>query len=112
MKLLFLQMTIIFQKSLFLQKNLTAFSLSIFGHWSILNDGLYFIEEEKNKKALTETQSEKIRKEIAKKDYSLSELQEAYEKYCERNNEQVCITVKKYFSLMELQQVENTKKKS
>lgn len=93
-------------------KNLTAFSLSIFGHWSILNDGLYFIEEEKNKKVLTETQSEKLRKEIAKKDYSLSELQEAYEKYCERNNEQVCITVKKYFSLMELQQVENTKEKA
>ena len=93
-------------------KNLTAFSLSIFGHWSILNEGLFYLEEEKNKKALTETQIEKIRKEIAKKDYSLSELQEAYEKYCERNNEQVCITVKKYFSLMEFQQVENTKEKA
>ena len=93
-------------------KNLTAFSLSIFGHWSILSEGLFYLEEEKNKKALTETQSEKLRKEIAKKDYSLSELQEAYEKYCERNDEQVCITVKKYFSLMELQQVENTKEKA
>ncbi|MCQ2584096.1 MAG: type V CRISPR-associated protein Cas12a/Cpf1 [Treponema sp.] len=93
-------------------KKLTAFSLSIFGHWSILNDGLFYIEEEKSKKALTEAQSEKIRKEIAKKDYNLSELQEAYEKYCERNNEQVCITVKKYFSLMELQQIENTKEKT
>ena len=93
-------------------KNLTAFSLSIFGHWSILSEGLFYLEEEKNKKALTETQIEKIRKEIAKKDYSLSELQEAYEKYCERNNEQVCITVKKYFSLMEFQQVENTKEKA
>ena len=93
-------------------KNLTAFSLSIFGHWSILSEGLYYLEEEKSKKALTETQIEKIRKEIAKKDYSLSELQEAYEKYCERNDEQVCITVKKYFSLMELQQVENTKEKA
>ena len=93
-------------------KNLTAFSLSIFGHWSILSEGLFYLEEEKNKIALTETQIEKLRKEIAKKDYSLSELQEAYEKYCERNNEQVCITVKKYFSLMELQQVENTKEKA
>lgn len=93
-------------------KKLTAFSLSIFGNWSILSEGLFYLEEEKNKKALTETQIEKIRKEIAKKDYSLSELQEAYEKYCERNNEQVCITVKKYFSLMELQQVENTKEKT
>lgn len=93
-------------------KNLTAFSLSIFGHWSILSEGLFYLEEEKNKKALTETQMEKLRKEIAKKDYSLSELQEAYEKYCERNDEQVCITVKKYFSLMELQQVENTKEKA
>lgn len=93
-------------------KKLTAFSLSIFGHWSILSEGLFYLEEEKNKKALTETQIEKIRKAIAKKDYSLSELQEAYEKYCERNNEQVCITVKKYFSLMEFQQVENTKEKA
>ena len=93
-------------------KNLTAFSLSIFGHWSILSEGLFYLEEEKSKKVLTETQIEKIRKEIEKKDYSLSELQEAYEKYCERNNEQVCITVKKYFSLMELQQVENTKEKA
>ena len=93
-------------------KNLTAFSLSIFGHWSILSEGLFYLEEEKSKKVLTETQIEKIRKEIAKKDFSLSELQEAYEKYCERNNEQVCITVKKYFSLMELQQVENTKEKA
>lgn len=93
-------------------KNLTAFSLSIFGHWSILSEGLFYLEEEKNKIALTETQIEKLRKEIAKKDYSLSELQEAYEKYCERNDEQVCITVKKYFSLMELQQVENTKEKA
>lgn len=93
-------------------KNLTAFSLSIFGHWSILSEGLFYLEEEKNKKALTETQIEKLRKEIAKKDYSLSELQEAYEKYCERNDEQVCITVKKYFSLMEFQQVENTKEKA
>ena len=93
-------------------KNLTAFSLSIFGHWSILSEGLFYLEKEKNKKALTETQIEKIRKEIAKKDYSLSELQEAYGKYCEQNDEQVCITVKKYFSLMELQQVENTKEKA
>ena len=93
-------------------KNLTAFSLSIFGHWSILSEGLFYLEEEKNKKALTETQIEKIRKEIAKKDYSLSELQEAYEKYCERNDEQVCKKKKKYFSLMELQQVENTKEKA
>ena len=93
-------------------KNLTAFSLSIFGHWSILSEGLFYLEEEKSKKVLTETQIEKIRKEIAKKDFSLSELQEAYEKYCERNDEQVCITVKKYFSLMELQQVENTKEKA
>lgn len=92
-------------------KNLTAFSLSIFGHWSILNDGLFYIEEEKNKKSLTEIQIEKIRKEIAKKDYSLSELQAAYEKYCERNSEQVCISVKKYFDLMELQQVESNKEK-
>lgn len=92
-------------------KELTAFSQSIFGHWSILSQGLFAIEEEKSKKELSETQREKITREIAKKDYSFSELQAAYEKYCEKNDLQASISVKKYFSLMELKQVEGKTEK-
>lgn len=92
-------------------KELTAFSQSIFGHWSILSQGLFAIEEKKSKKELSETQREKITREIAKKDYSFSELQAAYEKYCEKNDLQASINVKKYFSLMELKQVEGKTEK-
>ena len=92
-------------------KELTAFSQSMFGHWSILSQGLFAIEEEKSKKELSETQREKITREIAKKDYSFSELQAAYEKYCEKNDLQASINVKKYFSLMELKQVEGKTEK-
>ena len=92
-------------------KELTAFSQSIFGHWSILSQGLFAIEEKKSKKELSETQREKITREIAKKDYSFSELQAAYEKYCEKNDLHASINVKKYFSLMELKQVEGKTEK-
>ena len=92
-------------------KELTAFSQSMFGHWSILSQGLFAIEEEKSKKELSETQREKITREIAKKDYSFSELQAAYEKYCEKNDLHASINVKKYFSLMELKQVEGKTEK-
>lgn len=92
-------------------KELTSFSQSIFGHWSILNEGLFAIEAEKSKKELSEKQTEELTKRIAKKDYSLEELQTAYEKYCEQNNEKISITVKKYFSLMEFQQVGEAKQK-
>ena len=97
-------------------KELTAFSLSIFGRWNILNDGLYAIEEEKSKKALSEKQSEKLTNEISKKDYSLSELQTAYEKYLEKNPSEKReiesnLSVKKYFELMELRKTDDSVEK-
>lgn len=98
------------------EKELTAFSLSIFGRWNILNDGLYAIEEEKSKKALSEKQSEKLTNKISKKDYSLSELQTAYEKYLEKNPSEKReiesnLSVKKYFELMELRKTDDSVEK-
>ncbi|MCI7578025.1 MAG: type V CRISPR-associated protein Cas12a/Cpf1 [Spirochaetia bacterium] len=80
-------------------KELAAFSQAIYGHWSTLNQGLFIIEESKTKKGFSETQAEKAKKEIAKKDYSLAELQNAYEMYCKKNEEQVTLTAKNYFTL-------------
>lgn len=80
-------------------KELTAFSQAIYGHWSTLSQGLFIIEESKTKKGFSETQAEKATKEIAKKDYSLADLQKAYEKYCEKNEEQVTLSAKNYFAL-------------
>ena len=80
-------------------KELTAFSQTIYGHWSTLSQGLFIIEESKTKKGFSETQAEKAKKEIAKKDYSLAELQNAYEMYCKKNEEQVTLTAKNYFTL-------------
>ena len=80
-------------------KELTAFSQAIYGHWSTLSQGLFIIEESKTKKGFSETQAEKATKEIAKKDYSLAELQNAYEMYCKKNEEQVTLTAKNYFTL-------------
>lgn len=80
-------------------KELTAFSQAIYGHWSTLSQGLFIIEESKTKKGFSETQAEKVTKEIAKKDYSLAELQNAYEMYCKKNEEQVTLTAKNYFTL-------------
>ncbi|WP_407399469.1 type V CRISPR-associated protein Cas12a/Cpf1 [Treponema sp.] len=80
-------------------KELTAFSQAIYGHWSVLSQGLFLIEESKAKKGFSETQAEKVTKEIAKKDYSLADLQKAYEKYCEKNEEQVTLSAKNYFTL-------------
>ena len=49
-------------------KSLTDFSQAIFGSWSILSEGLFLLEKDSMKKALSESQEEKINKEIAKKD--------------------------------------------
>ena len=80
-------------------KELTAFSQAVYGHWSTLSQGLFIIEESKTKKGFSETQAEKAKKEIAKKDYSLAELQNAYEMCCKKNEEQVTLTAKNYFTL-------------
>lgn len=92
-------------------KELTAFSLAIFGNWSILNEGLFLLEKDKEKKELSEKQSENITKQIAKNDYSLSELQTAYERWANENKVQIDKNVKNYFLLAPLQTDEQTKEK-
>lgn len=82
-------------------KKLTEFSSALFGHWSILNEGFFALEEEKSKKPLSESTSEKITKAIEKSDYSLSQIQNAFEKYCEKTDdeEKKSLNVKNYFSI-------------
>lgn len=92
-------------------KELTAFSLSIFGNWSILSRGLFLLEKDKSKKELSEKQSENIIKQIAKNDYSLFELQGAYERWVKENSVQIDKTVKNYFLLSELRTDETKKEK-
>ena len=70
-----------FSKVIVSAKNLTAFSLSVFGKWNILSEGLFLLEKDKFKKSLSENQIEKINKEISKKDFSFNELQNAYERW-------------------------------
>ena len=70
-----------FSKVIVLAKNLTAFSLSVFGKWNILSEGLFLLEKDKINKSLSENQIEKINKEISKKDFSFNELQNAYERW-------------------------------
>ena len=82
-------------------KSLTNFSQNIFGSWSILTEGLFLLEKDKVKKALSENQEEKINKEIAKKDYSLDELQVAYERYCNEHNFSVEKNCKDYFDVVD-----------
>lgn len=92
-------------------KELTAFSLSIFGNWSILSDGLFLLEKDKAKKELSEKQTENLTKQIAKGDYSLFELQTAYERWAKECNVQIEKNVKNYFLLSELRTDESTKEK-
>ena len=92
-------------------KELTAFSLAIFGNWSILNEGFFLLEKDKAKEELSEKQSENITKQIAKNDYSLSELQTAYERWANENKVQIDKNVKNYFLLAPLQTDEQTKEK-
>ena len=82
-------------------KSLTSFSQNIFGSWSILTEGLFLLEKDKVKKALSENQEEKINKEIVKKDYSLVELQSAYERYCNEHNFSVDKNCKDYFDVVD-----------
>lgn len=82
-------------------KSLTNFSQNIFGSWSILTEGLFLLEKDKVKKALSENQEEKINKEIAKKDYSLDELQVAYERYCNEHDFSVEKNCKDYFDVVD-----------
>lgn len=70
-------------------KELTAFSLLVFGSWSIAGNGLFLLEKDKAKKALSEKQVENITKQIAKNDYPLFELQAAYERWAKENDKPI-----------------------
>ncbi|MCR5495367.1 MAG: type V CRISPR-associated protein Cas12a/Cpf1 [Treponema sp.] len=93
-------------------KEITEFSLKLFGHWSILQDGLFLLGKDNAKKDLSEKQITELIKEIAKKDYSLAELQNAYERWTKENDIPVEKTVKNYFRLAELRTDEKTKEKN
>ncbi|MBR0100307.1 MAG: type V CRISPR-associated protein Cas12a/Cpf1 [Treponema sp.] len=93
-------------------KEITGFSLKLFGNWSILHDGLFLIEKDSAKKNLSEKQVEAIRKEIAKRDCSLVDLQNAYERWAKENDVAVEKTVKNYFRIAELRTVEESKEKA
>lgn len=93
-------------------KSLTNFSQTIFGSWSILGEGLFLLEKDKSKKALSEKQEEKVNKEIAKKDYSFTALQVAYERYCLEHNLPVEKYCKDYFDIADYRSDEGKLEKS
>ncbi len=93
-------------------KEVTEFSLKLFGNWSILQDGLFLLEKDNAKKNFSENQIDDTRKEIAKRDCSLADLQKAYERWTKENNTSVEKTAKNYFRIAELRPDENTKEKS
>ena len=93
-------------------KEVTEFSLKLFGNWSILHDGLFLIEKDNAKKSLTEKQIDILRKDIAKRDCSLMDLQSAYERWAKENDVIVEKTVKNYFKIAEIRSDEKSKEKA
>lgn len=93
-------------------KEVTDFSLKLFGNWSILHDGLFLIEKDNAKKSFTENQVEARRNEIAKRDCSLADLQSAYERWAKENDVKVEKTVMNYFRIAELRADEKSKEKA
>ncbi|MBO5608518.1 MAG: type V CRISPR-associated protein Cas12a/Cpf1 [Treponema sp.] len=69
-------------------KENTAFSQTLFGHWSVLREGAIAIERKKSQKELSSAKEEKLAKEIEKKDFSLAEIQRLYESYCAENDKE------------------------
>ena len=93
-------------------KEVTDFSLKLFGNWSILHDGLFLIEKDNSKKTFTEKQIENLRKDIAKRDCSLADLQNAYERWAKENDVKAEKTVKNYFKIAELRADEKSREKT
>lgn len=93
-------------------KEVTDFSLKLFGNWSILHDGLFLIEKDNAKKSFTEKQIENLRKDIAKRDCSLADLQNAYERWAKENDVKAEKTVKNYFKIAELRVDEKSREKT
>ena len=92
-------------------KEVTEFSLKLFGNWSIIHNGLFLLEHDMAKKALSEKQIEALKKEIAKRDLSLSDLQNAYERWTKENDVKAEKNVRNYFTLTELRVDEKSKEK-
>lgn len=92
-------------------KEVTEFSLKVFGNWSISHNGLFLLEQDMAKKALTEKQIEALKKEISKRDLSLSDLQNAYERWTKENDVKAEKNVRNYFKLTELRVDEKSKEK-
>ncbi len=93
-------------------KEVTDFSLKLFGNWSILHAGLFLIEKDNSKKTFTEKQIENLRKDIAKRDCSLADLQNAYERWAKENDVKAEKTVKNYFRIAELRADEKSREKT
>ena len=92
-------------------KEVTEFSLKLFGNWSIIHNGLFLLEQDMAKKALTEKQIEALKKEIAKRNLSLLDLQNAYERWAKENDVKAEKNVRNYFTLTELRVDEKSKEK-
>lgn len=92
-------------------KEQTAFSLSIFGNWAILGEGLFLLETDNSKKVLSEKKIEELHKEIGKKDYSLADLQKAYERWAKEYGLNIEKNVRNYFLFSDLRTDEKTKEK-
>lgn len=93
-------------------KEQTAFSLSIFGNWSIIREGLFLLEKDKLSKEPSETQEEKINKAIEKADVSLAEIQRAYERWLKEYPQNKKYSTLVFFDLEELRLDEKTKEKT
>lgn len=78
-------------------KSITKFSQKIFNSWSILTEGLFLIAKDKAKKNLTDRQLDNLKKEIAESDYSLTDMQAAYERWCSEFGLEAEKSVKEFF---------------
>lgn len=92
-------------------KEVTDFSLKLFANWSIVHDGMFLLEKDSVKKSLSEKQVEALRKDIAKRDCTLSDLQKAYERWAKEYNIPVEKAARDYFNIAELRIDEKSKEK-
>ena len=93
-------------------KEVTEFSQKIFGNWSIAYNGLFLLEQDMTKKALSEKQVEALKKEIAKRDLSLFDLQSTYERWAKENDVSTEKNVVNYFKFTEIRTDEKSKEKA
>ena len=80
------------------------FSQRLYGQYSCLSEGLFLLERDKAKKVLSETQEHKLRREIARQDCNLVEIDRAYERYCIEYNISEFVPARSYFNLLPMLQ--------